>query len=92
MGKAAMLTVLAIAAVGTFYYLIFTQVYGFTVTSWFRLPGKNESVGGKLFSLHQIGLAWDIVPNDAGTQAQLVASGLPMKIVPESDHIHVQIA
>lgn len=91
MVRALVFTAIVCFAVGAFYYVVFTQVYGFRVTSWFRLPGKNEAVGGLPFSLHQIFLAWDITPNDASTQAQLIASGLPMKIVPESDHIHVQI-
>ena len=61
-----------------------------TITSWWRSPFRNFEVGGNPLSLHQVGLAWDVVPATAFTQAELIKTGLPFKIVPESDHIHVQ--
>jgi uncharacterized protein YcbK (DUF882 family) len=35
---------------------------GLQVTSWYRTPWKNSEVGGKWYSLHQIGWAYDVIP------------------------------
>lgn len=64
-------------------------VYGFSVTSWWRFPWHNDEVGGKTFSLHQIGWAFDVVPVNAAIQAVLKV--WPFKVVVESSHIHLQI-
>lgn len=67
--------------------LLYTQ--NVSVTSWFRSPWKNYEIGGKWFSLHQIGWAFDVVPQNKPLQ-QLM-SVWPFKAVVESDHIHLQI-
>lgn len=59
------------------------------VTSWFRSPWKNYEIGGTWFSLHQIGWAFDVIPQNKPLQ-QLMAVW-PFKAVVESDHIHLQI-
>lgn len=59
------------------------------VTSWFRSPWHNRTIGGKWYSLHQIGWAFDVVPQNKPIQ-QLM-SVWPFKAVVESDHIHLQI-
>ena len=59
------------------------------VTSWFRTPWRNYELGGKWFSLHQIGWGFDVVPQNKPLQ-QLMAVW-PFKAVVESDHIHLQI-
>ena len=62
---------------------------GLTVTSWWRTPWKNYEVGGKWFSLHQIGWAFDVVPVNKSLHDVLAI--WPFKFVVESDHIHLQI-
>lgn len=62
---------------------------GLTVTSWFRSPWKNYQVGGKLFSLHLIGWAFDVVPKNRAMHD--VLDIWPFKFVVESDHVHLQI-
>lgn len=80
-----------ILLLGVLYYVTFSRIPGAVVTSWWRSPWKNAEVGGNWFSLHQIGLAWDVAPGTAMIQAEIIKTGLPAKIVPEGDHIHVQI-
>lgn len=87
----SLMALLVIVAVGTLYYARFSSLPGVSVSSWWRSPWKNTEVGGNWFSLHLLGLAWDLVPGTATTQAQVIATGLPVKIVPEGDHIHVQL-
>lgn len=91
MGRAILYTLASLVLIGGFYYWRFSQIPGVTITSWWRFPWHNTEVGGKAFSLHQIGLAWDLVPGDAVTQAEVIKTGLPAKLVPEGDHLHVQI-
>lgn len=67
--------------------LLYSQ--GVQVTSWFRSPWHNYKIGGKWYSLHQIGWGFDVVPQNKPIQ-QLVAIW-PFKTVVESDHIHLQI-
>ena len=76
---------------GVLYAWTFSRLQGVQVSSWWRSPWRNNEVGGSWLSLHQLGLAWDLIPGTATTQAQAIATGLPMKIVPEGDHIHVQL-
>jgi hypothetical protein len=90
MGKAIISLFLVLILVGSFYYWRFSRIPGVTVTSWWRWPFHNAEVGGQAFSLHQIGLAWDLVPGDAVTQAEVIKTGLPARLVPEGDHLHVQ--
>lgn len=59
------------------------------VTSWFRSPWKNYEIGGKWFSLHQIGWAFDVVPQNKPLIE--LTRVWPFKAVIESDHIHLQI-
>ena len=91
MAKAVFFAALTILVIGALYYWTFRSLSGVTVTSWWRLPWHNAEVGGKLFSLHQLGLAWDLYPDGPVTQAQVIATGLPAKIVSEGDHLHVQL-
>ena len=67
--------------------LLYSQ--GLQVTSWYRNPWKNYEVGGQWFSLHQIGWAFDVVPQN--TPIQRCMEIWPFKCVVESDHIHLQI-
>lgn len=62
---------------------------GVQVTSWYRSPWKNYEIGGKWFSLHQIGWGFDVVPHNKPLQSLLRI--WPFKAVVESDHIHLQI-
>lgn len=63
--------------------------HGLQVTSWYRTPWKNYEIGGKWFSLHQIGWAYDVIP--VNVLLQSVLRFWPFKYVVESDHIHLQI-
>lgn len=91
MSRFLLWALLTVAVVGALYYARLCNIPGVTVTSWWRSPFRNYELGGSPFSLHQLGLAWDLVPGSALTQAELFKTGLPMKIVPEGDHIHVQL-
>lgn len=63
--------------------------HGLTVTSWYRTPWKNYTIGGKWYSLHQIGWGYDVVP--VNVLLHSVLKVWPFKFVVESDHIHLQI-
>lgn len=67
--------------------ILYTQ--GLHVTSWWRSPWKNFAIGGKWFSLHLIGWAYDVVP--VNTMLHAARTVWPFKFVVESDHIHLQI-
>lgn len=62
---------------------------GLTVTSWWRTPWKNSAVDGKMFSLHLIGWAYDVVPKNRAIHD--ILDIWPFKFLVESDHIHLQI-
>ena len=92
MCKVVALGVGLIVGVGLVYWGVLRSIPGVSISSWWRWPGHNEDVGGMLFSLHQIGWAWDLVPDGAVTQAQVIATGLPfLKLNPEGSHLHVQL-
>lgn len=70
--------------------------YGLTLTSGFRSPSKNASIGGAKKSFHQSGEAYDV----AGTPAQMQkfaewakTSGLYSEVIynnsDHADHVHV---
>lgn len=70
-------------------YRLAIYMQGMSVTSWWRSFWHNEEVGGVKTSLHQIGLAWDVVPVNPGNEAKLRSMGL--KVINEGDHLHAQI-
>lgn len=81
-----------IVVVGLVYWVVLRKIPGVSIVSWWRWPWHNIDVGGHLFSLHQIGWAWDLVPDGLTTQAQVAATGLPfLKFNPEGTHLHVQL-
>ena len=64
---------------------------GFVVTSWYRDPARNASVGGAAKSQHLIGLAIDLAGpshGKAALAAELQAEGFT--VIDEGDHLHVQ--
>jgi len=64
---------------------------GSTVTSWYRNPAHNASVGGLVQSQHQLGTAFDVVPPDGRLQeqaAKLRAEGFIATV--ELRHVHAQ--
>ena len=63
---------------------------GLTVTSWYRTPWKNASVGGSKFSQHLIGWAWDVVPTNNAAHDKLRTMGFGT-VIRESEHIHVSV-
>lgn len=69
-------------------------VPGVRFTSGQRTPERNAQVGGAPNSYHLSGNAWDIVPPQGMTTAQLrqtlAASGIPAaELLDEGDHVHV---
>lgn len=65
---------------------------GSFVTSWWRSPSHNVSVGGSADSQHQLGTAFDVVaaPGQRAEQAaQLRRAGF--RVVDEMSHLHVQV-
>lgn len=58
-----------------------------TVTSWWRSPEHNRSVGGVDDSQHLIGTAFDVIERPRIAEA-LRAAGFV--VVREPDHLHVQ--
>ena len=80
--------VLTVLMIGVTYRLII-YLHGMTVTSWWRSFWHNDDVGGVKSSLHQLGLAWDIVPV---TQENIdTLSALGLTVINERDHLHAQI-
>jgi len=76
-------------------YRVMLWWYGMTVTSWWRTPFHNSELkaqGSMDWSLHQIGWAFDVVPDNGSQMDQLYAMPLPFgKLIPEGTHIHAQI-
>lgn len=70
------------------------QSHGLTITSHWRNPLQNASVEGKPLSLHLVGLAWDIRTRgvvNLNEKLHNVLRWVPwLRVVPESDHIHIQ--
>lgn len=91
LGTYSVVAVAVILALGALVYVRLSKLPGVSVSSWWRSPWQNAEVGGSWLSLHLLGLAWDLVPGTAYTQAQVIATGLPLTIIPEGDHIHVQL-
>lgn len=67
--------------------------YSFSVTSWFRTDKRNKLVGGVNGSYHLFGLAVDIVLDDITERSEFIkdCKSIGLKVVPEIDHIHIQI-
>lgn len=70
-------------------YRLAIYFQGMGVTSWWRSFWHNEEVGGVKTSLHQLGLAWDVVPVTLDNEMKLRSMGL--KVINEGDHLHAQI-
>lgn len=84
-GIAAILILLSVGIV----YRLLIYFNGMTVTSWWRSFWHNAEVGGVKTSLHQLGLAWDILPV---TQANIeTLNALGLTVINEQDHLHAQI-
>jgi len=66
------------------------------ITSWWRTPAKNASVGGAINSQHLIGLAVDVVPVGAPFSdewaARVVTEAKQRGLIAgiEGDHVHLQ--
>jgi len=65
-----------------------------SVTSWVRTPRRNAAVSGHPESVHQLGLAVDLVPDfdTPGKYAEIARDARRLGLVAqvESDHVHVQ--
>jgi len=65
---------------------------GFIITSGFRTPWKNKSVGGAKMSRHMLGMAFDIKDSWGRSHDEIVkvlkASGF-RQIIFEGNHYHV---
>lgn len=86
---ASLIALIGIACLG--YFLIKLFIPWASITSWYRSPWHNTEVGGVPGSLHQIGMAWDIVPADTETYLAAKAAFFWGRVIKEVDHIHIQI-
>lgn len=81
--------------VACFAFLISTLVrmYPASVTRWFSTPERNAKVGGLPESLHQIGLAVDLVFTRDVDRVSFTtaATRLGLQCVWEIDHLHVEL-
>lgn len=66
--------------------------YEFSVTSWWRSKAHNAAVGGVRTSRHLVGLAVDIVLDNADDRSALrqTALELGLQVIDEGDHVHIQ--
>lgn len=80
--------ILSILVIGASYRLAI-WLEGMTVTSWWRSFWHNAEVGGVKTSLHQLGLAFDVLPVTDENIAKLNALGLT--VINEGTHLHAQI-
>jgi zinc D-Ala-D-Ala carboxypeptidase len=66
-----------------------------TVTSAWRSSADNNAVGGSPYSLHLIGHAVDLRTRDGVLARMIVAAKMagfsPSEIVPESNHLHLEL-
>jgi len=60
------------------------------ITSWYRTLEDNARVGGVPTSLHQVGLALDLVGPGTAKIAELWR-GLGLDQVDEGDHLHIEL-
>lgn len=67
--------------------VILKFIPGITITSWYRSPAKNVSVGGAKRSAHLLGWAADIVPVNHVVENTL-RRFFPF-VLNEGDHIHI---
>lgn len=86
--RIGLIFVLTIISIGVFYRILIAA-QGMTITSWFRTFAKNREVGGVKNSLHQVGLAWDVLPVNFASVEKLQSMGL--KVIDEKTHLHAQL-
>lgn len=72
------------------YYRLRLYFAGITVTSWWRSPFKNKSVGGVDGSLHLIGWAFDTLTPTPAQKIKLKSIGFG-SIIDEGTHTHAQV-
>lgn len=82
--------ILSIAVLATVNFIFRRKLLkaGYTITSSWRTPFKNIEVGGKIFSRHLFGLAFDVKPK--GTIDEFKKVGFAY-VVDERDHFHGQL-
>lgn len=85
--RVAVWTLAVLLGLALLLRLLAAGVPGARVTSWFRSPWRNVAVGGRRFSMHLLGLALDLAPVTAQTEA--AARRLFPFVLNEGDHLHV---
>jgi len=67
--------------------------YRCSVTSWIRTTKRNREKGGVPHSLHLLGYAVDVVPDNwaVATDVMRRARRLGLRAILEPDHIHLQL-
>lgn len=67
--------------------------YSCSVTSWHRTPARNKAKGGLPTSLHLVGLAADLVPDDPAMKSTVIteARRRGLDAVDEGDHVHIEL-
>lgn len=73
-------------------FALLASVYPGVLTSFWRSPEHNASVGGSPNSQHLVALAFDFVPDDWAQAPAFLALAQQLDLVAlnEGDHIHVQ--
>ncbi len=87
MKKAILFILLFVFGMALFLRLLALTIPGARVTSWFRSPSKNKSIGGATSSWHMIGWGLDIVPVTGNMEVAL-RNRFPY-VLNEGDHLHV---
>jgi uncharacterized protein YcbK (DUF882 family) len=63
-----------------------------SITSAYRTPNHNNSVGGAPNSLHTLGMAADVTGDDIDSIASIASElGLTVRIYPEKNFVHLDV-
>lgn len=87
--RAIFYTILLVFLIAIYYRLrlYFSDI---KVTSWWRTPWRNKSVGGVEGSLHLIGWAFDVLTPTPTHKSKLKSIGFGT-IIDEGTHTHAQV-
>jgi len=70
------------------YIIIQILLPEYKITSWWRIQKHNEEVGGVQYSMHLVGLAYDVSPKDSYMIDKLKKI-FPTVLTKYSNHVHV---
>ena len=81
---------------GFWQWFVYSLVSGLdpraTVTSWYRSPAINASVGGRENSQHLLGTAIDLRKDKPGFDSAVRLRTNPyLEVIEEGDHYHIEL-